>query len=157
MNKVLLGLTVLVSLVYGQETISTPDLLGATLIDGRDTMQLTAGAYRDSSDFDADYYQLNFNHGLTAISNDKKSAAVTVMQCAGGYGNGRTYLIGYAVKTNGKTCIRIGDSYGGSKANIIAFSYISSVIQILMQESDFDTKRVLKTYKIIHFIPTLTF
>lgn len=159
MKRVLLSLMVLASLANSQESISERDLAGAVLIDGRDTMQLDRGQYKDTSDQDADYYQVNFHNGLTRISEDKKSAAVTIMLCAGGFGQGRTYLIGYAVKNHGVTCIRVGDAYGDSKTEVKSISYNDSFIKILLYESYQDTPKVYKQkkFKIVNDTPVLTF
>ena len=81
-----------------------------------------------------------------------KSIALTIMQCAGGYGNGRTYRVAYATKTNGKTCIWMGGDYGASKSTGHVF-YITGTINIFMTQSDYNPRRILKVFDIKNNVP----
>jgi hypothetical protein len=155
MRKVILGvavLTVLVSLVHSQEILCTSDLLNGILIDGKDTLLLKDGEYRDPSDSEADYYQININAGFYKFSSDLKSSiALTIMECPVG-GNGRTYRTAYATKNNGTTRIWMGGDYGESKSTIMSFVY-TGTINIYMQQSDYDARKLIKVFDIKNNVP----
>lgn len=167
MKKAIMSLAVLllfITLAYGRDEIAMADLESGILIDvfSGAAMQLKNGECERLADtnaaIDEGDYSYKLGLGNAVWGPNGKSVALPVIESFVG-GNGCRYRIGYATKQNGRTYIRMGDSFAMKWALIVAVQF-SKTINVAMYEFEDDLWKgeapVIKVFEIINNVPVLS-